>query len=117
MNTNQLGNIGLGKAIAYFTGRGHSVSVPLTDSQKYDLIVDIDGLLKRVQVKYTSRLSKNNKYFLVGLRTVTVKSKVKTISRNYVPGDFDLLFVVTPQGDFVVDSEDITTTNTYQLKR
>jgi hypothetical protein len=49
MNTKDIGNIGLGEAIAYFTGAMMTVSVPLNDSQPYDLIVD-DGksLLTRV---------------------------------------------------------------------
>ena len=48
------GNIGLGKAIEYFTSNQMTVSVPLNDTQKYDLAVEIDGKLSRVQVK-TSR--------------------------------------------------------------
>lgn len=32
MNTKEKGNLGLGQAIAYFTLKGHTVSIPLTDS-------------------------------------------------------------------------------------
>ena len=48
------GNIGLGKAISYFTSQSIPVSIPLNDTQKYDLIIDVDGILSRVSVK-TSR--------------------------------------------------------------
>lgn len=37
-NTKEQGTIGLGKAIAYFTSRGFVVSIPLNDSQDYDLV-------------------------------------------------------------------------------
>jgi hypothetical protein len=57
MNTNQKGNIALGKAIEYFTSKGLVVSVPLTDSQPYDLVVDIQGILYKVQTKYTDHKS------------------------------------------------------------
>lgn len=42
------------QAIATFTRLGHDVAVPITESASYDLIVDCDEGLKRVQVRYTS---------------------------------------------------------------
>jgi len=37
---------------AYLTGLGYNVSVPLGEDCRYDFIVDIDGILIRVQVKH-----------------------------------------------------------------
>lgn len=54
MTTKILGNAGLGRAIAHFTKLGQTVCVPLTDSQKYDLIVDDGTRLLKVQVKASS---------------------------------------------------------------
>lgn len=34
------GNSGLGVAIAYFSTNGYTVSIPLNDTQDYDLIVE-----------------------------------------------------------------------------
>lgn len=48
------GNMGLGRAIQYFTSWNIPVALPLNDTQKYDLIADIDGKLQKIQVK-TSR--------------------------------------------------------------
>jgi hypothetical protein len=48
------GTVGVGQAIAYFTRHGIIVSIPLNDSQPYDLVADIDGELKRIQVKTTT---------------------------------------------------------------
>ena len=51
-NTNkQKENCGLGMAIAYFSTNGYTVSIPLNDTQDYDLIVEKNGILQRVQVK------------------------------------------------------------------
>lgn len=36
----QKGNTSLGMAIAYFSSHGYTVSIPLNDTQDYDLIVE-----------------------------------------------------------------------------
>ena len=61
------GNVGLGKAIEYFTSHSVPVSLPLNDTQPYDLVADFDGKLQRVQVK-TSTLSRYNNSYVVNLR-------------------------------------------------
>ena len=58
-NTNkQKGNCGLGMAIAYFSTKGYTVSIPLNDTQDYDLIVEKNWILQRVQVKATGCIGK-----------------------------------------------------------
>ena len=56
------GNTSLGVAIAYYTSNGYTVSIPLNDTQDYDLIVDKDNYIKRVQIKSSSCKDKNGKY-------------------------------------------------------
>ena len=56
------GNTSLGIAIAYYVSNGYTVSIPLNDTQDYDLIVDKDNNLKRVQVKSTSCITKSGNY-------------------------------------------------------
>ena len=52
--TNQdKGRAGMAMAIAYFGANGHTVSIPLNDTQWYDLIVEKDGEFKTVQCKAT----------------------------------------------------------------
>ena len=34
------GNTGLGMAIAYFVANGYVVSIPLNDTQDYDLVIE-----------------------------------------------------------------------------
>lgn len=48
-----IGRIGLSMAINYFTINGYTVSVPLNDTQWYDLIVEKDGHFETVQCKAT----------------------------------------------------------------
>lgn len=57
MNVNdrkQTGRIGLSMAINYFTIQGYTVSLPINDTQWYDLIVEKDGIFKTVQCKATA---------------------------------------------------------------
>ena len=62
-NSKKKGDIGLGVAIGYFTEKGYTVSIPLTDSQDYDLIVDIPNEgVKRVQIKTTEFKTKHGVY-------------------------------------------------------
>ena len=62
-NTNkEKGNTSLGIAIAYYTCKGYTVSIPLNDTQDYDLIVDKDNVLKKIQVKSTDCKTKYGNY-------------------------------------------------------
>lgn len=49
----QIGRIGLSMAINYFTCQGYTISLPINDTQWYDLIVEKDGLFQTVQCKAT----------------------------------------------------------------
>ena len=56
------GNIGLGQAIAYYTLKGFPVMIPLNDTQKYDLVIDVNGILNRVSVKTTQFKERTGNY-------------------------------------------------------
>ena len=49
----QTGRIGLSMAINYFTCKGYTISIPLNDTQWYDLIIEKDGKFETVQCKAT----------------------------------------------------------------
>ena len=82
-NSKAQGNIGLGEAIAYFMRQGITVSIPINDSQDYDIIADIDGLLSKIQVKTTSCTSAYD-VFQVGLRNTGGSSGTVKIGRAHV---------------------------------
>ena len=44
------GNTSLGIAIAYYTSNGYTVSLPLNDTQDYDLIVDKNNILRIILI-------------------------------------------------------------------
>ena len=54
MDRKQLGRLGLGLAIAYYTKQGYTVSLPINDTQWYDLIIEQNGAFQTVQCKATA---------------------------------------------------------------
>lgn len=94
MNSNQKGNIALGKAISYFTENGYIVSLPLNDSQCYDLIIEKEGELQMVQVKYTSQVANSGKYFCK-LQTKNQDKIYYTLKNTYC----NLLYCYCENGD------------------
>ena len=52
--TQRKGDIATARAVATFTAMGYDVSIPLTESAAYDLVVDDGERLARVQCKFTA---------------------------------------------------------------
>ena len=83
-NTNkEKGNSSLGVAIAYYSSNGYTVSIPLNDTQDYDLIVDKDNILRKVQVKSSSCKTKYGNYQVAlkscgGTKGKTYKTVIET---------------------------------------
>lgn len=49
----QTGRLGLACAIQYYTIKGYTVSIPLDDTQWYDLIIESHGVAQFIQCKAT----------------------------------------------------------------
>lgn len=107
------GNMGLGKAIDYFTSLGYPVALPLNDTQKYDLIVDFNGGLQRISVK-TSRYSPkgDNLTFEVGLKN-TGGASGKSVIRNFDNTTCDYVFIYTADESlYLIPALEITSKST-----
>ena len=96
-NSRKQGDVGLAIAIAWFVEHGHNVSIPLTDSQDYDLVVEFEGRLCGIQVRTTYHRKENGSYqanlrVLGGNRSGTGKVK------QFDPELVDFLFIVTEDG-------------------
>lgn len=105
LNSKQKGNIGIGAAIAFFTKSGFNVSIPLTDSQSYDLVIEKDNEFKRVQVKYTSSKVPSGNY-KVELRSVS--GSTRKVYKTVDSTNTDLLFISTDDYNLLVDAKDVT---------
>lgn len=113
MNSKQKGNIGIGMAIAHFTKLGLTVSLPLTDSQDYDIIVDIYGALQKVQVKYTASKATSNHY-IVPLRSIS--GTTRKIYKTIIETDIDILFIYSEDGNsYCLSINDLSNVNMLTL--
>lgn len=112
-NTKHQGNIGVAAAIKYFVISGYTVSIPINDSQDYDLIVDKEGTLYRVQVKTTSYKTPS------GAFQVNLKSSggtKGTIYKRVNKDNSDLLFILcSDTSEFLIPLIDITNTSAITL--
>jgi hypothetical protein len=114
INSKKQGDAGLGAAIAYYTSIGATVSIPLTDSQDYDLVVEVDGALRRVQVRTTTQ----SKYgaFVVGLRVLGGNQSWSGVVKTLVDTHVDDLFVLTADGTrYLMPVTSISSRNTLTL--
>lgn len=97
MNTKERGDRALGNAIHYYISQGYEVCLPIGDKRAYDLVIEKNGVLARVQVKYAGFYKGKNKC-LVGLR-ITGGNQSYNYAKKYNDDAFDLLFVYTERGE------------------
>ena len=97
MNTVSVGDIGEAMAIADFTKAGFGVSKPLSDNLRYDLIIDINNILYRVQVKTTSVI-KDEKMVFSTKTTNYVKGKYS--SNAYSSDEVDIFYLYHLENDW-----------------
>jgi hypothetical protein len=98
MTSRSKGTSGLSTAARWFLDRGYLVSVPL-EPAPYDLIVESDDGLKKVQVKTTRMKTKAGRYQVSLLRTIydpdaTPNSAGKYRQVPYARGVIDFFFVI-----------------------
>lgn len=94
-NSKKQGNIGIGCAISYYCRLGYTVLLPLYLSQDYDLVIDKEGDLLKIQVKTTSVARPSGSF------EVELRNKGGTSGTTYgstATGTSDLLFILCADG-------------------
>ena len=111
LNTVTIGDIGEAQAIALFTKKQIPVSKPLTNNVRYDLIIEKDNKLYRVQVKSTANIKDGKMEFATKTTNYT---KGTWSSNHYSKNEVDIFFLYCLENDwcglFIPDNEDIPTT-------
>ena len=111
LNTVTIGDIGEAQAIALFTKKQIPVSKPLTNNVRYDLIIEKDNKLYRVQVKSTANIKDGKMEFATKTTNYT---KGTWSSNHYSKNEVDLFFLYCLENDwcglFIPDNEDIPAT-------
>ena len=111
LNTVTIGDIGEAQAIALFTKKQIPVSKPLTNNVRYDLIIEKDNKLYRVQVKSTANIKDGKMEFATKTTNYT---KGTWSSNHYSKNEVDIFFLYCLENDwcglFIPDNKDIPTT-------
>jgi hypothetical protein len=105
------GRSGLSKAASWFLERGYNVSIPM-EPAAYDLVVDSDDGLKRIQVKTTRMRSSSGSYRVKLTRWIydpTAKMNAGGRHRQvpYARGSVDYFFVITQSGDMYLLPQEV----------
>ncbi|HAT68306.1 MAG: hypothetical protein A2481_01900 [Candidatus Yonathbacteria bacterium RIFOXYC2_FULL_47_9] len=100
MNTKERGDLAVGQAINFFIKNKYEVCLPIGDKRDYDLVVEKNGKLEKVQVKYAG-LYGRSKTCKVGLR-ITGGNQSYSYAKKYKNDSFDILFVYTEKGEIYV---------------
>jgi len=82
MHSSQKGDLGVSRVIHEALKLGLSISIPFSENQRYDLIIDRNGTLERVQVKTTSSGE---------VLKVVCESKAERCNYRYTQDDFEWL--------------------------
>ena len=115
INSKKQGDVGMCYAIAYYSRLGWTVSIPITDSQDYDLLVEnTDNNILKVQVK-TSRYLTEGGTYQVSLKTCGGNKSgqtIKKMDKNYI----DLVFVLVDDGScYSIPTEKIESSGSMNL--
>lgn len=115
INSKKQGDVGMCYAIAYYSRLGWTVSIPITDSQDYDLLVEnTDNNILKVQVK-TSRYLTEGRTYQVSLKTCGGNKSgqtIKKMDKNYI----DLVFVLVDDGScYSIPTEKIESSGSMNL--
>ncbi|HTE58137.1 MAG TPA: group I intron-associated PD-(D/E)XK endonuclease [Verrucomicrobiae bacterium] len=115
MHTKQKGDLAVANAIQYYMTNGYEVCLPIGDKRPYDLVIEVEGVLKRVQVKYAGFYNGIQQH-KVALR-ITGGNQSFSTTKKYLDNDFDELFVYTASGrKFVLAWDKITARNELNIE-
>ena len=104
------GNMGLSKAIDYFTSHQIPIALPMNDTQKYDLIADFNGGLQRISVKTSRQLTEYGTYNVNLRNTGGSSGNFKT--RPFDNTTCDYIFILTGADKlYLIPANIITATN------
>lgn len=98
----------------FFTQLGYNVCVPLGEDCRYDMIVDFDGVLCRLQVK-TCHINDNNTGIVISTKSVQQNSK-KTTIKSYSKEEIDYFVTYYNNQCYLIKVEECSRQKTLQFK-
>lgn len=87
---------------AYLSSLGYNISIPIGEDCRYDMILDIDGKLKRIQIK-SCRETKNGLLFSTSSITT---SGHKNVAHKYTKEEIDFIAIYYNHKCYLVPIEE-----------
>ena len=112
-NTKTKGDISEYKVIARLLELGHKLLLPVGEDSRYDLLIDLNGDFKRVQIK-TGRYKDGYVAFATQSNR---KSGDLNISRNYNDQiDYFIVYCLQLNSFYIIEPNDVTDGNAIRLR-
>ena len=106
------------ECIKAFIDLGYHCSIPYGDCARYDVVVDIDNKLYRVQCK-TSNWSKDTAKekiaFEISARTITTNTKMTT-RKTYSIDEVDLFYTYFEGKSYLIPAEEVVGKTSFRLR-
>jgi len=117
MDNKHKGNLAVASAIKYFVSAGYTVSIPLADTAKYDLVVERNGVFQTIQCKYAG-YEGNPGVFSAPLYVSGGNRSSGNRRIKYQSGDFDILFILCANGQaYAIPFQEIAGQTTINVGR
>lgn len=97
-NSKKQGDVGLAIAIAWFAEAGYNISIPLTDSQDYDLVIEHEMNFSSVQIRTTYHKNPKGNY-RANLRVMGGNRSGSGKVKKFDPNRVHFLFIITENKD------------------
>jgi len=112
VDTNQKGDIAEAKSVARFMELGYVVSEPINDHPRYDLVVEKNNTLYKIQVKYASMDTDGRIYVSIASSNPNTKGSTE---HKYSSSEVDAYSVYCPETRSVywIDYKDASKNNMY----
>lgn len=110
-----VGDVNELKCILAFEERGYYTSIPFSGSCRYDVVVDINGKLIRIQCK-SSHYYKQDKSSIEFNTTRSTTNTQKTVRYQYTKKEIDYFYTHFNNYDFLVPVEEASTGKILRLK-
>lgn len=118
MNTKQIGNLTELQCITRFYELGYTISIPYGDSDKYDMILDKEGKLYRMQAKHCQVFYEDDKLSYIKIRTTWKSGYTKNVGakrHKYSKEDTDF-FVTNFNGiNYIIPVEECSNEKTLRV--
>lgn len=118
MNTKQLGNLTELQCMTYLYELGYSISIPFGNADKYDLILDVNNKLYKIQIKHSAEVyDENNEVELIRFNCTWLSHNTQGHTRTkYTNDEIDFFATFYNNQCYLIPIGECSTTKQLRIK-